>query len=197
MNNLSRWYATFFVLASVLVAAGCGKTEEARETAIPTPSPTPTPAPRLGAVVEGARFAFSDTNGKRVAEIMAESGAATGAGADDAVGEMRNARATLYRDGVPAATMTANKLEPDTRTRTITGTGNVRLTSRTLFNGVVTAVRADRMVWEYDRDKIHGTGNVLVTHGDTVRMPAIAIDADTALQTVNMTGGGAPITGTY
>lgn len=194
MNNLPRWSGTIWILASLLVAAGCGKTEEVPVTA--PPSPTPTPAPRIGAVVEGARFAFSDKNGKRVAEITAESGAATGTGEDDAIGEMRNARATLYRDGVPAATMTANKLEPDTRTRTITGTGNVRLVAEKTSDGVVSTVRADRMVWQYDRNKIHGTGNVLVTHGNVARIPGTTIDADTSLRIVKMTGGTAPITGT-
>ncbi|MBC8135737.1 MAG: LPS export ABC transporter periplasmic protein LptC [Fibrella sp.] len=159
-------------------------------------SPTPTPAPRIGAVTEGPRFAWSDKLGNRVAEISAESGAATGAGADDVAGEMKKARAILYQNGKPVATLTADKLQPDTRTRKITGSGNVRLVSRSTPDGIVSSVRADHMVWEYDRNQIHGTGNVLVTQGDLARIPGTAIDADTALQTVTMTGGSAPITGT-
>ena len=69
--------------------------------------------------------------------------------------------------------------------------------SRSTSDPVVNRVRADQVVWDYDGNKIHGTGNVLVSRGDQVRIPGVAIDADTALQTANITGGDAPITGTF
>lgn len=194
MNKLRTPVGALYFLV-LLFATGCGEKENA--PIVPVASPTPTPAPRFGVVVEGQRFTWSDKKGNRVAEISAESGAATGANAADAVGEMKNAKAILYQNGKAVATLTANKLQPNTKTRTVTGIGNVLLRSMNAPDGIVSTLRADRMVWEYDRDKIHGTGNVLVTHGDMVQMPGIAIDADTALQTVRMTGGDAPITGTF
>ena len=129
-------------------------------------SPLPSPVARLGAVADSPELTFTDKNGKRVASIAAQSGAVVGSTGMDTLGNLQKARAMLYQNGKPAAILTAN------------------------------TIRADQMVWNHDRHRVTGTGNVVLSSGDAVRLPGTTLVADTRLQSAEITGGDAPITGT-
>jgi lipopolysaccharide assembly outer membrane protein LptD (OstA) len=116
-----------------------------------------------------------------VAEISAELSAATGTNPDNIVGEMRNAQATLYQDGKPSATLTADRVLPDTRKRTITARGNARVQSLNAADGIPSSLRADSLVWDYDRNNITGRGDVVYTKQDVITIPATYFNGDTSL----------------
>lgn len=187
---------TAWLAAGIIVVMVCGCAPRNADLSAAKVSPPPTPAPRLGAVADAPTFGFSDRDGNRVASVVAESGAVTGTGGTDALGELTKATATLFQKNVAVATVTADKMQADQEKRTLTATGNVQMKTVVSGSEPKGELRADRMTWRYDANEVRGTGNVLVTRGAQVRIPGTAIIADTALKTVEMTGGDAPITGT-
>lgn len=179
MLKLQSLFGTVCVLIP-LIAIGCGKKENAPAAIVA--SPPPTPAPKVGVVAEKQRFAFSDKDGKRVAEISADSGAATGTNVDNIVGEMKNAQATLYQKGKPVATLTADKVIPDTQKRTITASGNAKVQSVDAADGIPSVLKANTLVWAYDQNNITGRGNVEYTKRGVITIPATFFTGDASFR---------------
>ena len=183
-----------WLVGALVIAGGCAPPAK-RPVAAPA-SPLPSPVARLGAVADSPELTFTDKNGKRVASIAAQSGAVVGSTGMDTLGNLQKARAMLYQNGKPAAILTANTIRADQKTRIITATGNVVLSTVNPENNSANRARADQMVWNHDRHRVTGTGNVVLSSGDAVRLPGTTLVADTRLQSAEITGGDAPITGT-
>ena len=179
-------------LLTALAAPGCALRNKSLSA-----RPSPSPVEKLAATAGNLTVAYSDKAGLPVVHIAAKSAAGIGASGDDgqAVGQLRDATATLYQHGKAAATLTADTLHADSATRVVTATGNAVV--RSLGAGRGGSVRADTMRWEYDRDHLDGTGNIVLTYGEQVRMPGKSFVANTQLESATVTGGDAPITGKY
>ncbi len=187
------WGSACFSLP--IVAAGCAATPDHVGTFVA--SPPPTPAPRLGAVVRKVGFAWSDKNNRLVADVTGESGAATGGNGLNTLGEIRNGKATLYQRGKPSATLTADTLLADSDRQRVTANGNVLVRSQSDAGGGVGTLQADHVVWEYEQGQIVGTGHVVLTREDSIRVHAVRLVADTALQTVDLIGEEEPTLGNH
>jgi hypothetical protein len=134
-----------------------------------------------------------DKDGVRVvrAKARAAAGGPGTAGGDGLGGTLRDAEATLYRDGKPAATLVAEEIAyRQTPKITITGRGGV--VARSLAEKGAPTVRADRMVWHPDENQIRGDGNVRVTYGPGSTLSGTSFVADTRLKRVKILGGNDP-----
>jgi len=192
---------------AALLLGGCasdrqGAGKPSPVAAAPTPSASPTKKPfEVEATVEGLDVTLTDSAGKPVLRLQAKVGTVgpSDAGAElpqgDALGALKDGRATLYQDGKPLATLTADTITADRAKRTVTGRGGV--TVRSLGQEETTTVRADTITWEYDKNTLVGRGNVLLTRNPGVaRVPAERFEANTALRTLTLHGSGEPATGT-
>jgi hypothetical protein len=194
------------VTAALVLASGCRpntsggserKDKQSAASPSPTPSGTPTPFP-LKVTASGVDTTLFDEKGRRIAEVRAAKVAAgpgsPGKSGVDPVGTVLQGTATLYQEGRPAASFAADTLRADRETRTVVGTGNVRLRS---LRADVPAIRADRMTWLHDKNQITGTGNVLITRAPDLKIPGERFEADTEVRRFKVYTGGAPATGTF
>ena len=67
--------------------------------------------------------------------------------------------------------------------------------ARSLGAGQTTTLRSDTMTWRAAVDQLTGLGKVLLTQGDSARVPAERFTADTRLSRVEFIFGAAPATG--
>jgi hypothetical protein len=137
-----------------------------------------------------------DQNSVVAARVKARSGAVSpnGGGEAGALGTLRDLTATLYQNGKPAATLSADRGTVNQGAGTVVGEGNVRV--RSLMHAASPAVRADTMTWRQGENKIFGKGNVLVTREPDLRIPGRSFVADTAIRRFTVQGNGSPATGT-
>ncbi|MBC8142325.1 MAG: LPS export ABC transporter periplasmic protein LptC, partial [Armatimonadetes bacterium] len=146
--------------------------------------------PRLGAVADAPTFGWSDKDGNRVAQIRAESGAATGATGADTLGELTKGTATLFQNNKAVATVTADKMKADQAKRTLTATGNVITRSLRTDAVALDTLRADTVLWNYDTDRITGRGNVTLSKANVWSIPATSFSGNTDLQNFLLTNDG-------
>jgi hypothetical protein len=180
--------------------SGCSTREEtSQSSASPTPIPSPTPfstptpnSPNLKGTLTGLNLTLFDTKGLKVAEVQA------GTAGIDPTNKARIASAsrgvaTLYREGKPAAKLSADRVEANEKEQTIQASGNV-LVQGFDPNGTPT-VRADTVVWQYRADQIRGSGNVRVRLEPDWEIPAESFTANSRLQTLRIIGGKQPAVG--
>lgn len=98
---------------------------------------------------------------------------------------MKQVSAELYQDGKLVAKLVAPNVEADEKTRIITATGGVTLTSN-VPESTIRTVKCDWIKWYSKSDKIIGNGGVTAT-GPLVLIKAAAFTADTKLRTVKVT----------
>jgi len=195
---------------SLAVLNGCGGRKTAQETKRPDPSPKASPSPSpfpLAATVQGLTLTITDTKGIRVAVIKARAGTvgpkktgANDAPSGDAAGALVEGVATLYQNGKPAATFAADRINADRAAQTVVGVGNVRVSSLPQEGGTAaaqTTARADTATWRYGKDKIVGSGNVVIARGQEINLPGASFEADTAIRSFTIKGSGSPATGTF
>jgi hypothetical protein len=110
-------------------------------------------------------------------------------------GTLGQGTATLYKEGRPEATLTAQHFVANRTGRTITATGNA--VAKSLTDPRSPQVRADQMVWTHDQSEITGTGNVLATLKPDLKLPGRSFKTDTAFSRIEVLGDGKPATGTF
>ena len=174
------------VLFAVMSMIGCAP-RRSTNASKPSPSPSASAGPSYGAIVTNPEYTLIDVHNKPVMQITAQGGVG-GTGDGNTFGELTKGRATLYRDGKAVATLTADKMKADNKTRVLTATGNVLVRSRNDTDGTPKSVRADTMRWEHDKNQITGEGNVMLSYGTTVQIPGRSFVADTAIQSFDVTG---------
>lgn len=103
---------------------------------------------------------------------------------DNAIADLTDVKAVLYRNGQPAANLTAPVVSANNKSRELTASGGVKIVSLA-ENGSVTA---DKLVWKSREDKIYATGGVHMVKGN-IRATAVSLVADTALNKVSLTNG--------
>lgn len=190
------------------LAAGCGRSGGSTTAAA---SPPPKPAsvapttPPLAAQVGGLDLTLLDKEGRPVARVTAQTGAlrsvaspasspAGGRSGFSAIGQLAGSVAVLYKNGKPAARMTADSVHADQATQTVVGIGSVSVRSLALPD--TPAIRADRMTWRHATGTIQGAGHVLITRAPDLRLPGTAFTADTQLRTFQLKGGDGVASGT-
>ncbi|MBC7808736.1 MAG: hypothetical protein H7145_21590 [Akkermansiaceae bacterium] len=194
--NKPRTYCEAICLVAILSVAGCAPEDSTPVVLIA--SPTSTPTPRLGAVAQGLRFTWSDKNGQRVADVAAESGAGTIGTADDALGQLRDGKATLYHKGKAVATLTADKVTGDRKTHRLTAVGNAKVQVLNSSDGIPSHLKANEIVWDYDADRVTGRGDVVYTKENVISFPATYFTGDTRLERFqSRNDSSTPIKGTF
>ncbi|GAB4468470.1 MAG: hypothetical protein OHK0029_40870 [Armatimonadaceae bacterium] len=207
------------VCAVAIAAGGCNRQSQTAEapaseenqkvagtaTVSSKPASEPTPKPEntdketktpldVRGTVEGLDFTLFDASGKKIAEVAAKEAGLSPA-KEGAFATVSRGTATLYRNGAPAATLTADRVSADEQAQTVQAQGNV-LVEALQGEGTPT-LRADKVVWQYKADTITGSGNVLATMKPEWRIPARSFQADTRLQRVQIEGNGQPATGKF
>jgi len=175
-------------LFAVVAAVGCSPHRSA-DASKPSPSPSASTGPSYGGIVANPEYRLVDLHNKPVMQITAQGGIG-GTGDGMTFGELTKGRATLYRDGKAVATLTADKMKADNKTRILTATGNVLVRSRNDTDGTPKSVRADTMRWDHDKNQITGDGHVVLAYGATVQIPGRSFVADTAIQSFDVVGNG-------
>ena len=194
-----RLSAAVIAAALLVPLVGCRPSNPelpaAKTAATPTPDVTATPFP-LRVNVSGVNSTLFDTKGQRIADIRAAKIAAgsNNGQKNDPMGTVTQGTATLYQEGKPAATFSADLLRADRDSRTLTGTGNVRLRS---LQADAPAIRADTMTWQHDKNRVAGTGNVLITRAPDMRLPGKRFTADTQVRKFKLYTGGATANGSF
>ena len=189
-------YAAIIGAATLCLLAGCSNRKTATATGSPTPPTKPTPTPTLPPQFQGAaqriNITLFDAKGRKIAEVSGDSAGLTPVGKSQEVSVTRG-KATLFKDGKPAATVSADRLTADNLSRILKATGGVVV--RSLEQEGTPTARADTVTWEHDRDRIHGTGGVKVTADTGWEIPAASFTGDTELKTLDVVGNGLPATG--
>ncbi|MEN6521313.1 MAG: LPS export ABC transporter periplasmic protein LptC [Armatimonadota bacterium] len=98
---------------------------------------------------------------------------------------MKRVSAELYQDGKLVARLVAPNVEADEKTRIITASGGIILTS-TVPESTIRTVKCNWIKWYSRSDKIIGNGGVTAT-GPLASIKAAAFTADTRLRTVKVT----------
>jgi LPS export ABC transporter protein LptC len=186
--------AAGLLLPVFALAVGCGRQGSPMSTASPKASPTPKPSPpAITATTSGGNLVLFDAKGDRVATLFAATADFNPRDEENIV-TVHGGKATLYDQGQPAATLSADSVTADRKARTITGTGNV--VAHSLTEKGSPTVRADKMVWQHDTRVINGSGNVVITAEPDYRLYGDSFKADTRLRRFSVqVGGGAPATG--
>ncbi len=184
-----------------MTLAGCGpkagvpaSPPSPASSPVAKPSASPTPALPVSATVQNADVILLDGKGRTIAKIKAKTGAIDPQN-PQMFGKLGQGTATLYKEGKPEATLTAENFVANRTGRTITATG--KAVAKSLTDARSPEVRANQMVWAHDKNEITGTGNVLATMKPDWKLPGSAFKTDTALTRIEMTGAGKPATGTF
>ncbi|MEN6371682.1 MAG: LPS export ABC transporter periplasmic protein LptC [Armatimonadota bacterium] len=98
---------------------------------------------------------------------------------------MKRVSAELYQDGKLVAKLVAPNVEADEKTRVVTASGGIILTS-TVPESTIRTVKCNWIKWYSKSDKIVGNGGVTAT-GPLAKIKAAAFTADTKLRTVKVT----------
>lgn len=172
---------------------GCAPKNDAAKPATPAAAvsreqkPAKAKPPEISASVQGLDLTLTDAKGNLVARVKAEAGAvgaseAPGGGAPGGgtLGVMSKGVATVYENGKPTATLTADTMTADREKRLVTGTGNV--VARSLARPDAPMIRADTMTWRHDAGEIRGKGNVLITRKPDWQFPGDSFVADTQIK---------------
>ncbi len=177
----------------LVLLAGCHKQAvEQKSGANPPTKPTPLP---ISAVSEGVNLTVYDLNGMVVLGLKADAAGANAKGNSTKEVVVQKGNATLYQKGKAVATLTANNLTAHTDTRTIEANGNV--ITKSLTQAGSPTIRADKMLWEHDKNLLTGSGHVLVTAEPAYSLPAESFTADTKLSHYRLKLAPAPGTGNY
>ena len=182
-----------------LLGAGCTKkpNDAPKASVSPSAAPSATPLP-IAAVVSGMQTTLFNSAGEIVAKISAKEGATATTASDgtlrpEGLGLLKGGEAILYQKNKPTAIMNADTMEADRKTKTVVGTGNVRVRSlQKDAQNNASAIRADTMTWRHDDNTIKGNGHVRITNGPEVEVPGDFFEADTVLRTFRITSGEKP-----
>ena len=182
-----------------LLGAGCTKkTNDAPKASVsPSAAPSATPLP-IAAVVSGMQTTLFNSAGEIVAKISAKEGATATTASDgtlrpEGLGLLKGGEAILYQKNKPTAVMNADTMEADRKTKTVVGTGNVRVRSlQKDAQNNASAIRADTMTWRHDDSIIRGDGHVLLTNGLENSVPGEHFEADTILRSFRIWNGSDP-----
>jgi len=173
------WILLISFVAATVSTAGCGRREPVKERVKPKESATSLKQPKekkLEAEFERARITWDDDKGRRLWEAEFEEALASQTG-ESAVVELRNVKASLYKDGKVASRLVAPRVVADSRTGEVRASGGVKVHS--VADEV--SARAERLVWKSREDRLVGTGAVKMTRGN-MEIAATSFEADTAMR---------------
>lgn len=183
-----RTAALALLVVTALVGAVCvtgcsgkGRTDKAASSARSKAEKQREPESTLQAEFSKARVLWSDSHGRRVMEAQFKEAVGSQTG-DNSTLELRTVKASLYRNGQVAATLTAPSVRADSRKKEIWASGGVSVSSA-LENA---RASADRIVWKSREDRLFGTGNVNMAK-QNVSVAASSFQADTALKKTRFT----------
>lgn len=180
------WILLISFVAATVSTAGCGRREPVKERVKPKESATSLKQPKekkLEAEFERARITWDDDKGRRLWEAEFEEALASQTG-ESAVMELRDVKASLYKDGKVASRLIAPRVVADTRTREVRASGGVKVTSA----ADSASISAERMTWKSRENKLIGVGTVRMTKGN-MEIAAHAFEADTGLKKARFSDG--------
>jgi hypothetical protein len=178
------------VAALLVLAAGCGRTSEQTgpepKARVERAKPPATGPQR--AAESALKFATRKVNltwqegGKP--KLTATARELTG-NTVSGTAAMKQVSAQLYDKGKVVARLSAPLVEADEKTRVVTATGGVTITSA-VPNTTIRTVNADWVKWYSREDKLVGNGGV-TARGPVASIKAAAFVADTRLRTIRVT----------
>ena len=176
----ARSSAAVAALLLTIVCGGCSGRRE-RPAAAPRVKPPVALAPRQALEARGreVRIRWRNPAGLPIVDVEAKGLKGEEAG-QRAV--LTNATARLYREGKPAAVVTAPKIEADGEKRILVASQGVLVKS----SDGESSARADSVRWEADRQRISGKGNVVVRWRG-LELIGDEFTADTSLGRVKIT----------
>ena len=167
----------------VAIVAGCGQPGGGRTSARkPVESPrlaqTAPQPPRLRVETHGVRELSWQSNGKYIMRARADSFVA-----DEETGKarLRRAKAILYKNGKEAASISADSIEADAKTETLSATGGTVV--RSFANN--TSLRAGKIVWRHGLNKFSGSEGISVK-SDAGVLRADTMEGDTTLKEIEL-----------
>lgn len=140
----------------------------------------------LKAEFRKAAITWADAKGRPVMEARFREAVAS-TDAQSARVELLGVKATLYQNGRPASSLSAERVVADSRIKEISASGNVIVTSA---DG--SSAQSERVVWRSSANKLVGLGGVKLIKGN-VTITADRFEADTSLKTARFYDGRAEI----
>lgn len=187
--SLYRFLSYIILLAVICLILTAGCQSKKNQAAEPVPVAQKEPMPEAAkeppktsvkANLQTAELVWEDDNGRPVWKAQFKEGHLAQAD-DSAEVQLIGVKATMFRNGKPASSLSASSVTADSNTREIVANGAVKVVSFK-DNG---SLAANKLVWKSKEDKIIGTGNVKIVRGN-ISATASKVIADTSLSKVTL-----------
>lgn len=184
-NHMRRGISGLLIIgvAAGLLAGCAGKDRQATPKRQPPPTEDKT---ALKAEFRKAEITWADAEGRPVMDARFKKAVAS-TDSENARVELLGVKASLYQNGKRASSLSAERIVADSRTKEITASGSVKVTSA---DG--SSAWSERAVWKSSENKLIGLGNVKLTK-ENITITADKFEADTALKKARFYQGKAEV----